>query len=402
MRQFLGKKYRSLRGWLHSKYYNVKHKSAQFDLLILDDFFPNPVSGFRFTEFNQYFIEFKTVCLTTGGAMTLVNEKKSVRYFLNTYKKAFPMRTATLFDSKKEPLSKVCYTVFLNNAYQFLPYIEAHQLDFVFCLYPGGGFNLNEEETDKKLSTITQSPYFQGVIVTQKNSYNYLLNKKFCSEDKICHIFGGIIPINQYPKTENRAYYGFQKPTLDICFMANKYMAGGIDKGFDVFTGVAKHFSAVKNIRFHVIGSFSKDDVSDFDAQNITFHGAKLTAELNPFFDAIDIILSPNRASVLNKGAFDGFPTGSCVEASLKGVAMFVTDPLELNTVYQNGENIEIIEPSVDTISEKIAYYFEAPDALRELATKGQTRTRFLFSNEIQLNKRVAFLREKLRPLSIK
>jgi glycosyltransferase involved in cell wall biosynthesis len=397
MRKFLGKQYRILRGRLQSAVYNTQHKGKEFDLLILDDFFPNPVSSFRFTEFNHYFQKFdKIAVMTTGKALLVVNEPKKISQFINTYNQAYPLRTVSMFDGRKKPFAKICYTVFLNNAFNFLPYIEKHKLDFVFCLYPGGGFNLGMPETDEKLKAVCSSPYFKGVIATQKNTCDYLLDNKYCTEDKICYIFGGILAIHQYPMTKDRAYYGFPKKTLDICFMANKYMKGGIDKGFDVFAAVAKQLEKFKDICFHVVGPYSAEDIEGKVAKNITFHGSKLTEALNPFFDEMDIIVSPNRPFVLNKGAFDGFPTGSCVEASLKGVAMFITDPLQLNTVYQNKEHIEIIEPNIEEVAEKIIYYHANPEALRTLATKGQKQTRYLFSNDIQLSHRVAFLNEKL------
>ena len=398
MRQFLGKYYRILRGYLEAMAYNWRNKTTKYDLLILDDFFPNPVSSFRFTEFNHYFHQFEKVgILTTGGALLVVNEPKKIREFVKEYNAAYPLRNVSTFDKHKKPFAKVCYTVFLNNAYNFLPYIETHALDFVFCLYPGSGFNLDTTETNEKLKAVCASPYFKGVIVTQKNTVDYLLDNHFCTEDKICYIFGGILAINQYPIAENKPHFGINKPTLDICFMANKYMKGGIDKGFDVFVAVAEAFDTEGSlIRFHVVGPYTHKDVEGAMPSNIQFHGVKLTAELNDFFENMDILLSPNRAGVLSKGAFDGFPTGSCVEASLKGVAMFITDPLHLNTVYENGKHLEIIDPSVKSIVPKIEDYLNHPQNLRDLALNGQKQTRYLFSNDIQLSERVAFLNEKI------
>jgi hypothetical protein len=178
--------------------------------------------------------------------------------------------------------------------------------------------------------------------------------------------------------------------------MANKYIKGGIDKGFDVFAEVARLFVSQSNIRFHVIGPYGSSDVETYDAHNIVFHGWKLTEALNAFFDQMDIILSPNRPFILSPGAFDGFPTGCCVEASIKGVAMFVSDPLDLNTEYRDGEEIEIIQPSADGIVSKIQYYQKHPERLRQLAINGQARTRILYSVATQLDSRAQFINEKL------
>lgn len=399
MRSFLIQKYRQFKGFIQAKWYNQQQQNAQYQIAILDDFFPNPVSSFRYTEFNHFLREFKeAVVFTTGGALAIINEKKSIRQFIQDYNSRFPWNFVTKYNINKKPFAKTAYTVFLNNAYNFLPYFEKYQLDFVFCLYPGGGFNLNIEETDKKLKAVCQSPFFKGVIVTQQVTKNYLLEKNFCEENQICYIFGGIIAINHYPFTPDRVYFGSDKKTLDICFMANKYMVGGIDKGFDVFAGTAKSLVAFPNIRFHVVGPFDKTDIEDYDACNIQFHGVKLTKDLDPFFESMDIILSPNRPFILSKGAFDGFPTGSCVEAALKGVALFITDPLSMNNVYAEGKEIVIIQPSVEDVVSKIQYFYAHPKQLRQLAVDGQARTRFLFSDDIQLTQRVDFLNEKLTP----
>ena len=55
--------------------------------------------------------------------------------------------------------------MFLSNAAAFLRTIEKHRLPFVFTLYPGAGFRLNDDVSDRNLRRVCESEYFRGVIV---------------------------------------------------------------------------------------------------------------------------------------------------------------------------------------------------------------------------------------------
>jgi glycosyltransferase involved in cell wall biosynthesis len=265
----LKKYYRLLEGYSQAMWYNFSNRHAQFDLLILDDFFPNPLSSFRYAEYNYYFQNSpNTVLYTTGGSWLMMNEVTKVPVFIKKYNQTHPENRVFAFNAHKKPFAKFCYVIFLSLTYQFLNYIEKHELDFVFCLYPGGQFHLDTAETDEKLAAVCGSPYFKGVVVTQKITYDYLIKKKFCQPHQIRYVFGVVLPIQEYTLPQNRLYFGANKAHLDICFMANKYSKGGVDKGFDVFAAVAQYFLKQPNIRFHVIGPFEKSDVETYDAQN--------------------------------------------------------------------------------------------------------------------------------------
>jgi hypothetical protein len=398
LRSVLSKTYRQTKAVLDAISYNAQQNTPTYDLLILDDFFPNPISGFRFCEFNHYYDVFdNTLVMTTGGALNLVGEKTPLSKIIKNYQNNHPQNALTAFNIRKNIKANAAYLVFLNNAYAFLPYLEKHNLPFVFMLYPGGGFKLNDPTSDHKLKTVCASPLFKGMMMNQKIIRDYVLQNSFCQPEQAKLIFGGLLPIDKYPIAPNRSHFGYNKKVLDVCFMANKYMEGGLDKGFDVFAGVAQHFANDKRVQFHVVGGHIKADITNYAAENVIFHGSKTTAELNSFFETIDVMLSPNRAFVLDKGAFDGFPTGCCVEASLKGVAMIVSDPLSMNiNYYQEGREIDIITPSVADAIQRLNHYLQHPDALRSMALAGQQRSRVIFSETFQLQPRMAFLEEKL------
>ncbi len=375
---------------------------AHDGLVILDDIFPLLQSGFRLAEYNSYLGRYANAAVySTGSAFRFANETRPLRQVVADYEAAFPEFAGRVraLGPKSVPAARLYYTVFVNNAHRFLPFAEATRTPFVFTLYPGGGFQLNDAACDAKLRRIFASPCFRKVIVTQAITERYLHEKNLCPPASIRPIFGGVLPAKptrREPAPKRR--YGLDKDSLDICFAANKYMPGGIDKGFDTFLAVARRIAGeFPAARFHVAGTFTAAD-GDLTglADRIAFHGCLPTEALHAFFRDMDLILSPNLPFQLKPGAFDGFPTGSCVEAGLCGVAVFCTDELGLNTVFRAGEEIVIVRRDADEIFTTVAGYCRAPASLHALAARGAAALQRVFSLEEQMNPRFAVLDELL------
>ncbi len=276
---------------------------------------------------------------------------------------------------------------------------HGHSVPFVFTLYPGGGFQLDQDESDEKLRRVCSSPNFEKVIVTQKIIYEYLLDRKFCDPEKIEFIYGGVYPSSRLVGQKGvKNYYKRDKDTFDICFVAHKYMERGVDKGYDVFVEVAKLLSKThEDIFFHVVGSFDETDIDVSGIRGrIKFYGTRPTKFFPAFYRRMDAILSPNVPFVLSPGAFDGFPTGACMEAGLGGVAVFCTDQLNQNVAFEDGEEIVIVPRDVETICATIDRYHQDPEALYELSTKGQKAFARVFDVEAQLEPRLRILSDLL------
>jgi hypothetical protein len=110
---------------------------------------------------------------------------------------------------------------------------------------------------------------------------------------------------------------------------------------------------------------------------------------MKKIFSHQEIILSPNRANVLNKGAFDGFPTGSVVEAGLCGVVMFVTDELKQNIALTDGEDCVFINHDICDITSKIMDLFVDRNKLLRISKKGMATLRDTFSESKQMGPRL-------------
>lgn len=374
-------------------------------LLILDDIFPQMLSAFRIAEYNTYLESFGDVRVySTATAFPLAGETRPFREVVNEYENRYPQYLGKIrkYTTRQDLRSGLVYTIFINNAFNFIDVAERYGSPFVFTLYPGGGFRLGDKESDSKLRRVLSSPSFRKVIVTQQISYNYLVEQRLCPRDKIEFIYGGVLPSNLLAnKTMGKQRFRDNKMTFDICFVAKKQTQRGTDKGYDIFIEVAKLLSrACESMVFHVVGPFDESDIDVMDIEEkINFHGWKYTDLFADFYANMDIILSPNRPFVISPGSFDGFPTGACVEAGLCGVAVFCTDPLQQNIMFQDGQEIIIIQPSAQEICDRVQYFYHSPEELYRLSSQGQQAFRKVFDLGTQMQPRIDILSSLLKSI---
>jgi hypothetical protein len=175
------------------------------------------------------------------------------------------------------------------------------------------------------------------VIVTQKLTRDYIINNGFVSPEKVAYIYGMVTHREYFSAPAAKKLYGKDKNTFDICFVANKYMAMGVDKGY----------------------------------------------------------VSPNVPFVLVPGKnYDGFPTGCCIDAALHSVGVFCTDLLGQNEHFEHRKNIFLIPPDACVIAEGILEYYRAPEKLYQLSASGQAKFREVFDFHAQMQKRTAILEQ--------
>lgn len=283
---------------------------------------------------------------------------------------------------------RLAYTYFLAETYVLLPFLENNRIPFVFVLYPGGGFGLNNNSSDAMLKKIFASEMFRGVITTQAVTDDYLVSKRLCDQSKIHHIYGGFVQFKK-DAIKPKLKYKKSKQTFDICFVAARYSEKGVDKGYDLFIETAKKIRQMSDdVRFHVLGGFDESDIDVTDLKDrIHFYGYKKPEFLVDFYSKMDIFLAPSRPFQLFEGNFDGFPLG--IDAGYCGVAIFVSDELKMNRHYTNGKDIVIIDLDVDKIVDKVMRYYNDPDALYELSSSCQIKTQELFDIDTQISSRV-------------
>lgn len=407
--EFLDYQYdEAFQGYSNRIYDTVNHvysgEEGRLDLLVIDDVFPSSQSGFRYAEFTSYLREFQNSLVLATGKTLHVVDNNSISKVVRDYRRKHPEIGGKLVQHDGGfplRLANLVYVNFLSNALSMLPEIEAAKVPFVFTLYPGARFALNDPKSDSELNRVFDSPCFQKVIVTQQVTYDYIVHRGLCPAEKAQMIFGVVMPeIPEGRQLLAKHRWGFDKPRLDICFMAHRYTPHGEDKGYDVFVNVA---SALRqrhdNIYFHVVGPFDRRviDVSSF-SDRIKFHGSLNPEEFDSFFQNMDLIMSPNISGKIFPGSFDGFPTASCIEAGLRGVAIFAVD--EFNSAkgrFTDGEDIVLINYDIAHIIDRVEHYYANPEALKAVGERAIRRIRELYSLEAQMGPRIDLLREVIR-----
>jgi glycosyltransferase involved in cell wall biosynthesis len=375
---------------------------ALSDMVIVDDFFPEPLSAFRMKEFLYYLDALDSIQIYSDCQASSAISGKKPETIIAEFRKQFPehARQVRKYSPKSKISTKLFYVVFLNLAYQVISKAEELGIPLVFTLYPGGGFGINNKISDKKLRRVTSSPCFRKVIVTQQITYDYLLEKKFCKPEQIEFIFGGVVPeLDPAVELPEKVRYGFQKETLDICFVAHNYTRTGVIKGYDVFIEVAHQLCAkYSNIMFHVVGGHEETDIDiSTISSRFRFYGKQHTEWFDQFYLDKDIILSPNIPAGKVDGTFDGFPTGSVVDAGLRRVGVFCTDPLNLNQGnFLPDEEIVIIPHDANKIVHLIEEYYHHPEKLRDLGDNGSKKLKQVFSNESQILPRLKILSSEI------
>ena len=377
--------------------FRMRHDSP-LQLAIFDDVFPQHLSAFRISEFNAYLSHYKrTAIYSSSTAFRTLNETRSLKAVIADYEKRYPQFANKIFsfNPSRRVRAQIAYTMMLSNADRFLPVLTRCNLPFVCTLYPGGGFCLGEKASDEALKRVCGSPLLRKMVVTQKITRQYLLDQGLLDAAQIEFVYGGVFPADRLADSiVEKKLYGHDKQTLDVCFVAHKYMAGGIDKGYDVFVDVAHILCRERqDVHFHVVGPYDETDL-DVSALNgrIHFYGQLQTEQFPAFYSGMDAILSPNVPFLLNPGAFDGFPTGCCIEAALCGVAVFCTDPLQQNIVFENEAEIVIVPHDAGTIAESLSGYFNAYSSMCELARQGQKAFQRVFDIDAQMGPRLLIL----------
>ncbi len=342
------------------------------DLLIVDDVLPSSLSPFRTIEYRHYLYNFDAALLSLEGwhnwekGTTFEGKLDELEFSENAKRRIFR------FSESQHIAARLAYVTFLNNAYNLLPFFEQRNLPFILQLYPGGGFEIGQVETDLKLRSVLLNRLCKGVITTQTISRDYITSEHIgFNACKVHHIFGGVFDSNvPFDFCQDKLFYGGNKSTLDVCFVAYKYNNDLQSKGYDKFIEIANLISSELDcVRFHVVGNYGPDDLPLKGIEGkITFYGPQPAAFFRSFYSRMDAIVSVNRPFLSSSGAFDGFPTGSCLEAGFMGVANFISDPLNLNTQFRDGIDLVLVGDDVEVSARKILAYLRDPTALYKLA----------------------------------
>lgn len=360
-------------------------------VVALDDFFPHLSTGFRVAEFT-WMLRHELI----DRVMTTRPIQPVAKAFSAAYPDVFDRVLA--YDPGLLSRSKLAWIDFLNNAVHFLPDLQAHGVPFVVTLYPGGGLDLGSAPASRKLGAVLSSPLLRSAITTQPRVTRFVRDR---FPDVVVHEIIGLAVNPGYfgPGAGLRTdYFGDGKRVLDVAFVAHRYRADGADKGYGTFLDTIRALrEAGIPVHAHIVGGFSAGDLPDHDLDGVlSFHGVLDTLALKQVLSTTDLVISPNRPGVLSPRAFDGFPTGSVIEAGLCGAAMVATDELQQNVLFRDGRNILIVPPDAQAIAERVIALIRSPGGIRRMARAGLAVARDAYGVDAQLWSRRRVLEEAL------
>jgi glycosyltransferase involved in cell wall biosynthesis len=358
-------------------------------LAILDDFFPTPSTGFRIAEFTWLLDQkiashVRTTTFPFGELRT-------------NYLERHPALAPTIYPYDADELRhfELAYMVFVNNAARFLPDLIAADLPFVLTLYPGGGLDLGTRQTRTKLDSIADSGLLRHVITTQPR-VTAALDKILDPSVPVTEIDGVVVNPDYFRPGAGfrKDYFGSESTMLQLGFVAHKYSRAGADKGYPLFIELVRRLKARGlPVKAKIIGTFDRLDCPCEDLDDVLqFYGVLEGQGLRAALSDIQLVVSPNVPNLLAKGSFDGFPTGSCVEAALCGAAILATDELAQNTMFRNGRDILIEKPDLDAMEERVLGVVTRPGRLLRIAQSGLSTVRRHYSRGTQLDPRGAIL----------
>lgn len=357
-------------------------------VVVIDDHFPTLSSGFRLAEFTEL--------LQSGVVDTVLTTMGPFDDLMAPFAERYPALVSAVRPYDEGELSgyDLAYLIFLNNVDHHLAALERAGLPFVFTLYPGGGFALDDAEVTRKLDRIMASPLLRAIITTQpivaERVREHYPNAPLRELDAPFPGPGSIRPGagNRVIADEDILEHG-----LRLCFVAHRYTATGADKGFPQFVEIVRTLDAYGHAATgDVVGQFTEDDVEPAVRHLFRFHGVLDSAQLRELFASQHVVVSPNQPRLLSPGAFDGFPLTSSVEASLSGVAMLVSDPLGQNRHYRDGREILIEAPDAQAMVTRLRALLREPGGVQRVARAGLRRSRAISDPARQLTLRRAII----------
>jgi glycosyltransferase involved in cell wall biosynthesis len=370
------------------QYETQTSRPQQTDLLIIDDILPSDFSPFRTLEYSHYLSFFDSALLSLEGwHLWVANDSFAELAESSPLAAAHPERVLR-FEDGADIAARLAYVTFLGNAQRLLPYFKARSLPFILQLYPGGGFEVNQDATDKSLREVLLCDLCRGVIVTQTLTRDYIQDKIGVDPAKVTMVFGGVFDSRvNFDFSRDKLFYPTAKDTLDLCFVAHKYAGDLSSKGYDQFVAIALALTPeLPNLRFHVVGDYGPEDIPLGAAENrFTFYGRRPSEFFAHFYPRMDAIVSVNKPFVLAPGAFDGFPTGSCLEAGFRGVLNCINDPLDLNPTFIDGQDIVLLDYDTQRSITMLRDLLADPSRLYKLAYANWRKFLEIFAVDAQL-----------------
>ena len=112
----------------------------QYKLVIVDDMFPQPISGFRMAEYTYYLKHIEnSIVYSTGFAFKYVDEQRQLLEVISDFEIKSPEFAGRVlpFSRHRAPGAQLAYVMFLHNAKYFLYWFEKKPDTFYYYAISG-------------------------------------------------------------------------------------------------------------------------------------------------------------------------------------------------------------------------------------------------------------------------
>jgi glycosyltransferase involved in cell wall biosynthesis len=383
-----------------NKHFQFLKKNKKYDLVIVDDTMPDIYSGFKIQEFDAYSKKFDTVVYCDLTCFNENDPRKNFDSLLNEFRTTHDESGINFSELKlfSNLNTRLAYCLFFNNIIRYYRFFENKNVDFAYTLYPGGGLNFESDYVKERLKRIHNSKNFKFVIVNQGITRDFLINNNLCTASKIHYIHGTPIDFSHIRKIDDKKWYGKNKRTFDVAFVAHKYTQWGKDKGLDIVVDALDKLSEQYSfLKLHIVGTFNEHDIiKKSDKWECQFYGTQPLSFFSSFFKEIDLIVSPNRPDGIGRGFFDGFPLASSVMGGLHEVPMLLSDEKKQNFFLEDQKDFLLIKPDINSVVKGIQYLINHPEILPVMGANGRDKIAEVHSYENQIKRRLEIIKDSI------
>ena len=283
------------------------------------------VSAFRTLEYARYLEEFPDATVwTTGISLPALDEWRPVETVLAEHGERNPALRGRVrhYDASRDAAAvhdHPAVLMFVGNWWQFRHALRHTRAPFVFTLYPGRELQARRARRrrcaarDRRASPPT--PHDRDAARDAGLRARSWLRRPGARRVRLRRRVSQPPSRGRSPAAALRPREGDVRPGV----RGGARMPGGLDKGYDLLLDAARLLAdVVPGLRLQVVGPWSAADGDLTGLEDrVTFHGWMPTDAFPAFYASVDAVLAPTRAGVLLPGAFDGFPSGACIEAAL-------------------------------------------------------------------------------------
>ena len=362
------------------------------DVIVFDDFNPILFGEQNLIEYKSILDNFDNSRLILSSQQKIENLNHHINVHLQNWKRSNPhlahkvwIVTPNAQEILQNCNAKLLYSASFDGLCMILDSIEKARIPFVVKLVINDIDSFIEGTANTlicKVKKVLSSDCLRGVIVTQSEIYDSLIQSNMCNRSLIYLISGFISPSRINGVELNKAYFPEDKNSIDICTIFNADVQLENNIYLNLFLTFAKQLCLMhENLRFHVLGCIAEYNIDNEELHGgLSYHCVESTAHFKELLAKMDIMLSLDSYNIFHAPPIGDIPDSVFIDLAYSKVAMFCTSTHSVHqNHFVNGHDIVILNNDVDLTIACIDYYVSRPKQLKLLQEHGYLRAKKIF-----------------------